>query len=146
MHGVSKEDRTLAEAIRLGRLSAADFGHREHVRMAYICLAEAGPGEAFRRMRGDLLRFLAHHRVPPGKYHETLTRAWMVVVRHCMERTPDTGSSGAFIERNPGLLDTDLLLTHYSKQRLFSDEARMTYLPPDRTPFPLNGDARDEPE
>lgn len=135
MHRVSDEDRAFAEAVRAGRLPAADFGHREHVRMAYICLAGADPEAGFRRMRTELQRFLDHHGVSPGKYHETLTRGWMLAVGLCMDETPGTESSAAFLERNARLLDPQLLLGHYSKERLFSDEARKTFLDPDRAPF-----------
>ena len=135
MHRVSDEDRAFAEAFRAGRVPAADFGHREHVRMAYICLAGADPEAGFRRMRTELQQFLDHHDVSPGKYHETLTRGWMLAVGLCMEETPDTDSSAAFLARNARLLDPELLLRHYSKERLFSDAARSTFLQPDRAPF-----------
>ena len=136
MHRVSHEDRALVEAFEAGRLPAADFGHREHIRLAYVYLAEGDPEPAFRKMRDGLRRFLARHGVDPGKYHETLTRAWMLAVRCYMDRTPEADSAGAFVQQNADLLRKDLLLAHYSRERLFSEAARTSFAQPDVAPFP----------
>jgi hypothetical protein len=136
MHQVSAADRAFVEAFRAGRMPAADFGHREHVRLAYVYLAEGNLERAFRRMRGDLRRFLAHHGVDSGKYHETLTRAWMLAVRGRMDRTPAAESAAAFVRQNPELLRKDLLLAHYSAERLYSEDARTAFAQPDRAPLP----------
>jgi hypothetical protein len=138
MHRVSAADRAFVEAFQSGRVRAADFGHREHVRLAYVYLAEGNLELAFRKMRDDLQRFLARHGVGSGKYHETLTKAWMLAVRHRMDRTPGAPSAEAFVQRNPELLRKDLLLAHYSAERLFSEEARTTFAQPDRAPFPAD--------
>jgi hypothetical protein len=37
---------------------------------------------------------------------------------------------------HPVLADKDLPLTHYSRERLFSDEARGAWVAPDREPVP----------
>jgi hypothetical protein len=53
-----------------------------------------------------------------------------------MHRTPETSSSDDFIERNMILLDTRIMLTHYSAGRLFSDQARADFVEPDLDPIP----------
>lgn len=114
----------------------AHFKHREHLRLAYVYLAESDTDTAHAQMRAALLAFLAHHHIDPAKYHETLTRAWIHAVRHFMARAPDTTSFDALAAANPVMLDSKIMLTHYSAERLFSPEARTAFLAPDRDPIP----------
>ena len=44
-----------------------------------------------------------------------------------------------FIECCPRLLDTSIMMTHYSQARLFSAEARAGFVEPDLTPIPFGG-------
>lgn len=65
-------------------LAPAAFGHREHVRLAYAMLADLGDfGEAAVRYRRALRAFAAHVGAP-GKYHETLTWAYLALVHERM--------------------------------------------------------------
>lgn len=114
----------------------SDFNHKLHIWIAYIYLCQMPQEKAFQAMRSWTLKYLAHHNVPPMKYHETLTRAWMLAVKHFMERTPSSVSGEDFIEQNPIMLDAKIMLTHYSKSRLFSDLARKEFIEPDLDPIP----------
>jgi hypothetical protein len=87
-------------------------------------------------MRDTLRGFLEHHGIPVSKYHETITRAWIMAVRHFMDRTPPTPSADTFIDGNPRLLDPKIMLTHYSAELLFSPEARARFVEPDIDPIP----------
>ena len=133
---LSPDDRSLQIAFETGALTTAGFDHRAHVRLAYTYLAEAPMEEAMVRMRHALRAFLRRHAIDPAKYHETLTRAWLLAVRHFMEASGPWASSEAFIEANPVLLDRKLLLRHYSPDVLFSDHARTAFLRPDLSPIP----------
>jgi hypothetical protein len=65
-------------------LAPQDFGHREHVRLAYAMLADLGDfGEAAVRYRRGLRAFAAHVGAA-GKYHETLTWAYLALVHERM--------------------------------------------------------------
>jgi hypothetical protein len=59
-----------------------------------------------------------------------------MAVRHFMEASPACESADAFIEQNPKLLDSKIMLTHYSAEVLFSDEARAQFVEPDLSPIP----------
>jgi hypothetical protein len=87
-------------------------------------------------MRDSLRRFIEANGIAPAKYHETITNAWVMAVHHFMHRTPSSDSADAFIAQNPVLLDSKIMLTHYSAELLFSDEARSRFVPPDLSPIP----------
>ena len=87
-------------------------------------------------MRTALHNFLVHIGVDVAKFSETITRAWIMAVRHFMEKTETAASFDEFIEQNKIMLDTSIMLTHYSAELLFSDEARASFLEPDKDPIP----------
>jgi hypothetical protein len=135
-HELSASDREFRAAFEAGAFAPADFSHRAHVRLGYVYLAGSDVDTALARMRAALVAFLAHHGIPAAKYHETLTRAWILAVHHFMHRSPEAASADDFIERNPLLLDTKIMLTHYSAGLLFSDAARAEFVEPDLDPIP----------
>jgi hypothetical protein len=137
-HGLSAADRAFRAAFEDCTVTPAAFDHRAHVLLAYTYLAEHDVETAVERMRAALLRFLAQHGIPAEKYHETLTRAWILAVRHFMSKGP-RGSADAFIAANPALLDSRIMLTHYSAELLFSPEARAAFVQPDLDPIPRSG-------
>lgn len=135
-HALSPDDRRFLAAFESCTLAPDSFDHRAHVRLAYIYLAENDAETALALMRAALLAFVRHQGVDVSKYHETITRAWILAVRHFMEITPASPSADAFIDRNPTLLDSRIMLTHYSAQLLFSDGARARFVEPDLDQIP----------
>ncbi len=138
-HSASDEDRSFRSDFEGGRVTPAEFDHRAHVRLAYVYLTEGDDDGAAGAMRDALLRFLERNRIDAAKYHETLTRSWILAVRHFMERTPAAPSADAFIAANPVLLDSRIMLTHYSASLLFSPEARTRFVEPDLEAIPRHG-------
>lgn len=135
-HTLSHEDLGFRAAFESGAIAPADFSHRAHVRLAYIYLAEGDAENASRRMRSAITAFLQHHGITASKYHETLTQAWILAVDHFMHRSPSASCANDFIERNPPLLDSKIMLTHYSAEMLFSAKAREEFVEPDVDPIP----------
>jgi hypothetical protein len=135
-HQISSEDAAFRAAFESGGVRPEQFDHRAHVRLGYVYLVEHDPDAATACMRSALQGFLAHHGIAQTKYHETLTRAWILAVRHFMERSPGTASADDLIARHPELLDSKIMLTHYSASLLFSAEARGTFVEPDVSPIP----------
>ena len=79
-------------------------------------------------------RYAAHHG-HASKYHHTLTAAWMhLVAAHAVPHAAQTFD--AFIERHGRLLDKRLIERFYSREVLFSDCARKSWMEPDLRPFP----------
>jgi hypothetical protein len=135
-HSLSLLDRAFLSDFEEGRIAPSEFDHRAHVRLAYVYLTERSVDEAAAMMRDALLAFLQRHGIESSKYHETLTRSWILAVRHFMERTPDAASADAFLANNPPLLDSKIMLTHYSARLLFSAEARARFVEPDLQAIP----------
>jgi hypothetical protein len=133
---MSDDDRRFRAAFELGSIPPGDFDHRAHLRLAYVYLAECDVETAAVRMRAALLSFLERNGVEATKYHETMTRAWILAVRHFMAKSPGASSANAFIEANPAMLDSRIMLTHYSADPLFSGEARTRFVEPDLDEIP----------
>lgn len=135
-HGLSEKDRAFQHAFEAHTVLPVDFDHRAHVRLAYIYLVENDADAAHLKMREALLDFLQFLGVDKSKYHETMTRAWILAVQHFMGLGPGFESAAAFIDANPKLLDTSIMMSHYSAQLLFSDEARAAFVEPNLEPIP----------
>src|SRR5689334_10027038 len=134
-HALSTADRSFRDAFEACTVTPGEFSHAAHVRLAYVYLAELDVEPAVQRMREALLKFIAHHGIPSSKFHETLTRAWVLAVRHFMDRSPSS-SSMDFLSQNQQLLDSTIMLTHYSASVLFSPDARASFVEPDLDPIP----------
>lgn len=134
-HDIDAADRAFLLAFEQGEVAPAAFSHEAHVRLAYVLLAGAGTEAAAAHMRDLIAGFLAHHGLPAEKFHETLTRAWILAVRHFMDRAPAV-SAGDFIAQHPELLDSRIMLTHYRAETLFSADARSRFIEPDLQAIP----------
>jgi hypothetical protein len=139
-HSMSPDDRRFSEDFAAGRIEPGAFDHRAHIRLAYTFIAEHDTETALTLMRDALQAFIRHHNVPAAKYHETLTRAWILAVRHFMARSPAAASAAEFIAANPPMLDAKIMLTHYSAEVLFSPEARARFVEPDLETIPRYDD------
>jgi hypothetical protein len=53
-----------------------------------------------------------------------------------MEIAPASESFETFMTNNPEMLDSKIMLTHYSAEVLFSDDARARFVEPDLSPIP----------
>ena len=135
-HGISQGDHEFRAAFEAGAIAPADFNHRAHVRLAYVYLATNDVERATTLMRHAIMNFLRHHGISPTRYHETLTQAWILAVFHFMHRTTEAASADEFIQRTPILLDSRIMMTHYSAERLFSQHARHGFVQPDLDPIP----------
>lgn len=139
-HKASRQDREFCLAFEAFEVDPGDFDHRAHVRLAYVYLCTMGPQQAAAAMKESLLGFLEHLGADPGKFHETMTQAWVSAVRHFMDLTEPCSSFEEFIEANASLLNAKIMLSHYSAEVLFSDAARARFIAPDVAPIPGRGE------
>lgn len=136
----TKDDIKFKNRMESCEFPARDFNHRAHLRLAYIYLSENNTDKSSELMRDTLNRFLIHNGVDPSKYHATLTKAWILAVHHFMNKSGDSSSTDEFINKNPEMFDTKIMMTHYSAEVLFSDEARAEFVQPDLDPIPRHGE------
>lgn len=114
-----------------------DFDHRAHIRLAYAYLVEGDTNMAVDRIRNSLTNLLKHaDRDSTQKYHETLTEAWILAAHHFMSNTGSSKSSNDFIEKNTVLLNSNIMITHYSPEVLFSEQARQSFVEPNLDSIP----------
>jgi len=123
-------DRDFVAAFEDCTLRPEHFHHADHVRLAWLYLTWHDYEAAEERFRQGLIKLAAHFGVPE-KFHLTMTLGWLRAVQ--VRIVPDGESSfAAWIVGHPELLDRELLLNYYSKDRLTSPEARAGWLEPDR--------------
>ena len=138
----SPEDIEFKEQVEACTFPIPSFDHRAHLRLAYIYLVESESDEAVRRMRNALLGLLKKADIDPSsKFHETLTKAWVLAVQYFMSQTEKSDSADSFINSNSEMLDSKIMMTHYSAEVLFSDKARNEFVEPNLGPIPtFSGD------
>jgi len=135
-HKSSSQDRHFRAEFEACQIPPASFNHRAHIRLAYTYLVENEDDAALDLMRSALQAFLRHNEMDVSKYHETMTRAWILAVRHFMQISSPCESADAFIEANPIMLNTKIMMTHYSAEAIFSPEARARFVEPNLEEIP----------
>ncbi|MEL6464828.1 MAG: hypothetical protein AAFQ58_07650 [Pseudomonadota bacterium] len=132
----SQDDLDFRNAFEAGHIAPADFTHRAHLRLAYVYLCESTVDAAMPSLRTALRTFLKRNGVPSDEYHETLTRAWLMAIAYFMDKAKTATSFDSFLVQDDRLLDSQIMLTHYRKDRLFSDAAHTAFVAPDLQEIP----------
>lgn len=129
-------DAAFLAALEDTSLPLSEFTHRNHLRAAWLYLRSHPLPQAAQRC-GDAIRQYAAAHGAAGKYHHTLTLAFMHIIRARMRRSeaPDWES---FLTEFPELTSNarTLIAAHYSDEVLQSSRARQEFVPPDRQPLP----------
>jgi hypothetical protein len=109
------------------------FRHRDHVRLAWIHLRRFTVPEALARISTGLAG-LARSRGVPGRYHQTITWAYVFLIGERMARTGREQSWEEFARDNADLLEWEggLLRRYYRDETLRSGLAREAFVLPDR--------------
>jgi len=116
----------------------AEFTHAAHLVVALCYLRGSGltVAQAADRMRAGLYRYLDHNGVDRQKYHETITLFWLKRVRGFLDRADATRTAAELADEMIELCgDANLVNDYYSKERLFSGEARKDWVEPDLKPL-----------
>ncbi len=136
-HHLSIEDADFLQSIESCQYSAERFRHREHIRLAYILLTQHGFDDALCRLKVLLLAFLAYNGADKSKYHETMTYAWFLAVRHFMYSSDSACDSERFLHENKILLNQEIMFTHYTRDLIYSEAARERFVKPNLDPIPF---------
>lgn len=120
-----------------GATPAATFHHADHVRLAFEYLGRFSAIEGLDRFSAALQRFaIAHGK--PQLYHETITWAYLLLIRERMARSAASQNWDEFAASNPDLLiwKGGMLARLYRPETLDSDLARRVFVLPDRIAAP----------
>ncbi len=115
-----------------GEIPAAEFPHREHVRMAFEMLRRHDFAETVLHY-SRALRAMAARAGKPEAFHQTVTIAFLALIAERMEGA-QADEFAAFVRANPDLLEKSVLTRWYGPERLASEAARRTFLLPDLAP------------
>jgi hypothetical protein len=136
LYRTPEEIETLVRRFESCTLPRADWTHRAHLTVAlWYLLLHTWP-EAVNLTRAAIKRFNHTHNIhttPTGGYHETLTLFWLNLVRRYLDDISPADTS-IVILANTLILRygrKDLPLEYYSRERLFSPEARAGWIEPD---------------
>jgi hypothetical protein len=116
-----------------GTTPADNFHHADHVRLAFEYLCRHTVLEALEKFAVALKCFAAAQG-KAQRYHETITWAYLFLIRERIARAGRAQTWEEFAERNADLLlwRGGVLATLYRPETIESDLARHTFVLPDR--------------
>jgi hypothetical protein len=125
-------DEELISGLEQATLVNSDFHHSDHVRAAFLYLTLYSPLEAMQRFSASLAKFAAACG-RADRYNETITWAFLLLVRERMARAARPMTWSEFAAENPDLLDwkQNILKRYYRSETLGSELARRTFVFPD---------------
>lgn len=137
--------RTTEEILSLVRrfedctLRREEWTHAAHLTVALWHLLVYDWPESVAHVRAGIQRYNAAHGIrttPTGGYHETLTIFWLRHVRAFLEDGRNEARSLVALANDlADSADKSLPLTFYTRELLFSTEARATWVEPDLKSF-----------
>jgi cellobiose-specific phosphotransferase system component IIA len=120
-------------------LPRVEWTHASHLTVALWHILQYDWPEATARMRRGIKRYNAAHGIqttPTGGYHETLTLFWLRAVRAFLEE--GRNEARRLVRLANELIasaDRSLPLAHYTRELLFSPDARANWVEPDLKPL-----------
>ena len=124
---------SVVESFESGTISRDDWRHAEHLTVALVYLSNAEFDAAYGKMRSGIFNLLESFGVDLTKempYHETMTIFWMKAVED-YKKSNENGSMLEICNELIEKLDKDYPLRFYSRELLFSDEARAKFVEAD---------------
>ena len=115
------------------RLDNYSFRHADHVRMAFLYLSRYPVLQTLERFSISLARFAAANG-KPELYNETVTWAFLLLIRERMARAGNPQTWTQFVADNPDLMTwkNSVLKRYYRDETLTSELAKKIFLFPDR--------------
>jgi hypothetical protein len=117
-------------------LPNSEFHHRDHLRLAWLAVRRDGGSAAEEVVTEGIQKFAEHHSHGP-KYHDTMTRFWVRLVAHAVSDCPGIVDFDEFLAAYPLLLDKNAPLRHWSREAMFTPDARAAWRDPDLVALPF---------
>ena len=124
----------LVSAFTDATLPRAAWTHAAHLTVALWYLLRHDAPEATNLIRAGILRYNAAHGIettPTTGYHETLTLFWIRCVREHLAEHANDATLLALANGLVARYDKNTPLKYYTRERLFSPEARAGWVEPD---------------
>jgi DNA-binding MarR family transcriptional regulator len=131
---VTPNDLQLRRQFESHTLSEGAFRHRQHVQVTWGYLTEEPSERVAERMCRALLA-LATSQGAAQRFHHTLTVTWVWLTAGAACAHPHLAFD-ELVVTCPWLLDKNTPLEYYTRERLYSERARLTWVQPDRQPLP----------
>jgi len=131
----------LATRFEAAAIPATEWTHHAHLTVGTWHVLRYGPDAALDHMRAGIRRLNAAHGTIDSDtrgYHETITRAYVRLLAAFLAARPagePLAATIAALLAGP-LAARDVLMRHYSRERLLSVAARRGWLEPDLAPLP----------
>jgi len=130
---------SLVKAFEACTLPGSQWTHAAHLTVAAWYLGRLSGQEAAARIRTGIKRYNAARGIvpsPTGGYHETMTLFWTCIAsKYLMLADPDR----PLVDLVNGLIDEhrdkNLIFEYYSRDVLFSRQARFSWIEPDLKPI-----------
>jgi hypothetical protein len=125
--------RALVAAFEACTLPYANWTHRAHLAVATTYLVDGDAAAALAHVRDGIERYNRTCGDPLG-YNETVTRLYIRRIDADLRRAPG-GSLPERIERLASAYPPDWMYAYYSRERIWSTEAKRGWLEPDLRPL-----------
>jgi hypothetical protein len=129
----------VVKAFEARTLPKREWTHQAHLTVAAWYLARYSGYEAAIRIRTGIKRYNAANGIvptPTGGYHETMTLFWTCIVsKYLLLADRDRRFVDLVNELVDNYRDKNLPFEHYSRERLFSRQARFSWVEPDLKPI-----------
>jgi hypothetical protein len=137
IYKTENEIKLLIESFETGTISEKDWRHAEHLTVALYYLSNHDFCTALTKMRDGIFNLLRAFKVDLSKempYHETLTVFWMRTVDD-FRKSKNGASMPEICRELIEKFDKDYPLRFYSRELLFSNEARIKFIDGDLGTF-----------
>lgn len=127
----------LVAAFQDRTLPKAAWTHAAHLRVALWHVLRFPAAEAWQRVRSGILALNEAHGTPntdQGGYHETITRFYLIWIDQFVASLRESAFE-VLAEKLVAAAGSNLPLQYYSRQRLFSIQARREWVEPDLAPL-----------
>ncbi|MCO6512044.1 MAG: hypothetical protein J5I65_14765 [Aridibacter famidurans] len=147
-YATENELREVLERFEAGTIKRDAWGHPEHLIVAYFLCCANDADTAYLLMKEGILRLLDAFGVDKEKempFHETMTVFWIRTVHAFVTADPDRDPVSSCNELISAF-GKNYPLEFYSKELLFSDRARESFVGPDIRPLSVRQPALATPE
>jgi len=125
-------NREIVERFEQGIPHGDGFHHADHLRVGFAYICEFPIYEAMQKF-SSALKALAIKNGRPHRYNETITWAYLFLIRERITRAGGRLEWEEFVEQNPDIFawKPDILSRYYREETLQSDLAKSMFVMPD---------------